>query len=350
MPANLPDDALPLTGHENLTTIQSYLLAEEQRHEGASDNFTWVISAVSLAAKFIAAKIRRGALVDAIGSMGSENIQGEIQQRLDVIANEALLRCLGRRSGVAIVASEENEKPILVESNTNGERPYVVLFDPLDGSSNIDVCGGIGTIFSILRHDRRATSPEASVLQRGLEQRAAGYILYGPQTTLVLTTGHGVQQFVLDPEVGQFLLTDDNIRIPAASKNYSVNEAYSDSFPKPYQDYLAWAHTQNYSSRYAGAMVADVHRTLLKGGIFFYPPTAKSPNGKLRLMYEANPMAMIIEQAGGLAFSDTQRILEIQPSTLHERCSVILGSPDEVQHLTSRLHPPSKGARESTTE
>ena len=335
--SNLPDDSLPLTGHENLTTIQSYLLAEEQRHDGASGNFTWVLSAISLAAKFIAAKVRRGALVDALGSMDTENVQGEIQQRLDVIANEALLRCLGRRSAVAIVASEENEEPLLVESNSNGERPYVVLFDPLDGSSNIDVCGGIGTIFSILRHDRRAESAEASVLQRGLKQRAAGYVLYGPQTTLVITTGHGVQQFVLDPEVGQFLLTNDNLRIPAACKSYSVNEAYASTFPKPYQDYLAWAHGEGYSSRYAGAMVADVHRTLLKGGVFLYPPTEKAPKGKLRLMYEANPMAMIIEQAGGLACAGTERILEIEPTALHERCSVILGSPDEVERVTSRL-------------
>jgi len=335
--SNLPENSLPLTGHENLTTVQSYLLAEEQRHDGASGTFTWVLSAISLAGKFIAAKVRRGALVDALGSMETENVQGEVQQRLDVIANEALLRCLGRRSGVAIVASEENEKPLLVESNINGERPYAVLFDPLDGSSNIDVCGGIGTIFSILRHDRRAESPEASVLQQGLKQRAAGYILYGPQTTLVLTTGHGVQQFVLDPEIGQFLLTNENVRIPAASKNYSVNEAYTQTFPKPYQEYLAWAHGEGYSSRYAGAMVADVHRTLLKGGVFLYPPTEKSPDGKLRLMYEANPMAMIMEQAGGLAFSGTERILDIQPTALHERCSVVLGSPEEVELVTSRL-------------
>jgi len=335
--SNLPENSLPLTGHENLTTVQSYLLAEEQRHEGASGTFTWVLSAISLAGKFIAAKVRRGALVDALGSMETENVQGEIQQRLDVIANEALLRCLGRRSGVAIVASEENEEPLLVESNMNGERPYIVLFDPLDGSSNIDVCGGIGTIFSILHHDRRAESPEASILQQGLKQRAAGYILYGPQTTLVLTTGHGVQQFVLDPEVGQFLLTNENIRIPSASKSYSVNEAYTQTFPKPYQDYLAWAHGEGYSSRYAGAMVADVHRTLLKGGVFLYPPTEKSPDGKLRLMYEANPMAMIVEQAGGLAYSGTERIHDIHPTALHERCSVVLGSPEEVELVTSRL-------------
>ena len=331
------DDALPLTGHENLTTIQSYLLAEERRHEGASGNFTWVLSAISLAAKFISAKVRRGALVDALGTMGTENVQGEVQKRLDVIANEALLRCLGRRSGVAIVASEENEEPLLVESNCNGKRPYVVLFDPLDGSSNIDVCGGIGTIFSILRHDRRAESAEGSVLQRGLEQRAAGYVLYGPQTTLVLTTGNGVQQFVLDPELGQFLLTNDNLRIPQANKSYSVNEAYTSTFPRPYQEYLSWAHREGYSSRYAGAMVADVHRTLLKGGVFLSPPTEKAPQGKLRLMYEANPMAMIIEQAGGLACAGTERILEIEPTALHQRCSVILGSTEEVERVTSRL-------------
>jgi len=338
MPSNsLPEDSVRLTGHENLTTVQSYLLAEEQRHDGESGTFTWILSAVSLAAKFIAAKVRRGALVDALGSMETENVQGEVQQRLDVIANEALLRCLGRRSGVAIVASEENEEPLLVESNINGERPYIVLFDPLDGSSNIDVCGGIGTIFSILRHDRRAESAEAAVLQKGVDQCAAGYVLYGPQTTLVLTTGHGVHQFVLDPEVGQFLLTAENLRIPEGTKSYSVNEAYAATFPKPYQDYLSWAHGEGYSSRYAGAMVADVHRTLLKGGVFLYPPTEKTPQGKLRLMYEANPMAMIMEQAGGQAFAGTKRILEIEPTALHERCSVVLGSPEEVERVTSRI-------------
>ena len=338
MPTNqLPADSIRLIGNENLTTIQSYLLAEDQRHASETETFTWVLSAISLAAKFIAAKVRRGALVDVLGSMETENVQGEIQQRLDVIANEALLRCLGRRSGVAIVASEENEKPLLVESNMNSERPYVVLFDPLDGSSNIDVCGGIGTIFSILRHDRRADSPEGSVLQQGIHQCAAGYVLYGPQTTLVLTTGHGVQMFVLDPEVGQFLLVNENIRIPEGTKSYSVNEAYTDSFPKPYQDYLKWAHGEGYSSRYAGAMVADVHRILLKGGVFLYPPTEKAPNGKLRLMYEANPMAMIIEQAGGVAYAGTKRILEIDPSAVHERCSVVLGSKEEVEKVTSRL-------------
>jgi len=335
--SQLPTDSIRLIGHENLTTIQSYLLAEDQRHDSESETFTWVLSAISLAAKFIAAKIRRGALVDALGAMDTENVQGEVQQRLDVIANEALLRCLGRRSGVAIVASEENEEPLLVQSSINGDRPYAVLFDPLDGSSNIDVCGSIGTIFSILRHNRRAETAEGSVLQQGIHQCAAGYVLYGPQTTLVLTTGNGVHQFVLDPEVGQFLLVNENLRIPEGTKSYSVNEAYTDSFPEPYQDYLAWAHASGYSSRYAGAMVADVHRTLLKGGVFLYPPTEKAPNGKLRLMYEANPMAMIIEQAGGVAYAGTERILEIKPTSVHERCSVVLGSPGEVARITDRL-------------
>ena len=270
--SNPTDDSLPLTGHENLTTIQSYLLAEEQRHDGASGTFTWVLSAISLAAKFISAKVRRGALVDALGSMGTENVQGEVQQRLDVIANEALLRCLGRRSGVAIVASEENEEPLLVESNCNGERPYVVLFDPLDGSSNLDVSVGVGTIFSIVRlSDEVKGTGEARILDPRSLQVAAGYVLYGSSTVFVLTTGRGVNMFVLDQSIGAFVLVKSNLRIPSAKKIYSINEAYVDRFPDAYRNYLNWAHDNGYSSRYIGSMVADIHRTLLKGGGCIYP-------------------------------------------------------------------------------
>ena len=330
------EDALPQLGQENLLSIQSYLLAEEDKHPHATGRFTWILSAISLATKYIAARCRRARIEDVLGAMGSENVQGEEQQKLDVIANETLLACLGKRAGLAIVASEENEEPLILSCDGQ-ERPYIALFDPLDGSSNLDTCGGCGTIFSILHHDRRADPIENAVRQKGVNQIAAGYVLYGPSTVLVLTTGRGVQMFVLDPSIGSFLLVDADVRIPQANKSYSINEAYTNSFPEGYRKYLSWAHDNGYSSRYAGAMVADVHRILMKGGVFLYPPTEKAPNGKLRLMYEANPMAMIIEQAGGKAYSGTVRTMEVEPEALHQRTSVVLGSSDEVDIVLSNL-------------
>ncbi len=330
-------EQLALTGGENLTTIQSHILAEERKHPGATGTFSWILSALTLSAKVISAKIRRARIYDVLGALDSENVQGETQQKLDVIANETLLRCLGSRAGVAVVASEENEEPIIIQKQADGERPYVVLFDPLDGSSNLDVCGGVGTIFSILRHDRRTTKVEDSCLQAGSAQVAAGYILYGSSTVFVLTTGNGVSMFVLDPSIGAFLRVAENLRIPKTGKTYSVNEGNRPTFPDGYQRYLEWAQNSGYSSRYAGAMVADIHRTLLKGGVFFYPPTKKAPEGKLRLMYEANPMAMIVEQAGGKALAGQQRILEIVPKTLHQRTSVVMGSADEVDQVLRHL-------------
>ena len=212
------------------------------------------------------------------------------------------------------------------------------MFDPLDGSSNLDVAGGVGTIFSIVCHDHHANTPTASVLRPGSEQVAAGYILYGPSTVFTLTLGNGVQMFVLDPSVGAFLRVEDRVRIPTAKPHYSVNEGNRLSFPQSYRNYLHWAQQQSYSARYAGAMVADVHRILLKGGVFLYPPTTKAPNGKLRLLYEANPMGMIVEQAGGLAMAaPDQRLLEIVPTELHQRTPVIMGSSDEVNRVLEFL-------------
>ncbi|MEM9381406.1 MAG: class 1 fructose-bisphosphatase [Planctomycetota bacterium] len=326
-----------LTAGQNLTSLQTFLLAEEAKHPHATGAYTMILSALSLAAKFIAARCRRARLEDVLGSMDAENVQGETQQKLDVIANEALLRSLGSRPGVAIVASEEDEEPIILRSDTSGERPYVVLFDPLDGSSNLDVCGSVGTIFSILQHDRRATRVEESAHQPGVRQVGAGYVLYGPSTVLVLTTGSGVQMFVLDPAIGSFLLVEGDVQIPEAGRSYSINSANLHRAPEGYRRYVEWANEEGYSMRYAGAMVADVHRTLMKGGVFLYPPTQSSPTGKLRLMYEANPMAMIVEQAGGKAFSGTQRTMEIQPETIHQRVPVLLGSPAEVDHVLRHL-------------
>lgn len=328
-------NALDSAAH--IVTLQSHALQQQTRF---ADNGTlaWILSALSLSCKIIANKLRRAQLEDVLGAAGSDNVQGEQQQKLDVIANEVLLRSLGQREGVAIVASEENETPVILRNRSDGERRYCVLFDPLDGSSNLDVCGGVGTIFSIVRQDRRSVQIEDSLLQPGTQQVAAGYVLYGPSTVMAITFGAGVDLFQLDPAIGAFLRVAENVRIPPASASYSLNEGNRLSLPEGYQKYLHWAQTNGYSSRYVGAMVADVHRILLKGGVFMYPPTTKAPNGKLRLMYEANPMALLIEQAGGKALAAPgARILEVVPKDIHQRTAVILGSASEVDKVASHL-------------
>jgi fructose-1,6-bisphosphatase I len=322
----------------SIVTLQSHILQQQADFPEATGTLSWILSALSISAKIIAAKVRVARLENVLGSAGAENVQGETQQKLDVIANETLLRVLGGREGVAIVASEENEEPVILRDDPTGERRYCVLFDPLDGSSNLDVCGGVGTIFSILRYDRRARDAQGSLLQPGAQQIAAGYVLYGSSTVFVMTIGRGVDMFVLDPAVGAFMLVERGLRTPAEHRSYSVNEGNRRSFPAGHQRYLDWAQGNGYSSRYVGSMVADVHRILLKGGVFMYPPTAKAPEGKLRLMYEANPMAMLIEQAGGKAFAAPgQRILDVQPRDIHQRVPVVLGSATEVDHVLAHL-------------
>lgn len=330
------DRALPATLRAYAAspiTLQAHILQQQADHPGATGTFSWILSALSISAKVIAARVRRARLEDVLGSAETDNVQGETQQKLDVIANEVLVRTLGGREGVAIVASEENEEPVLLRTAKEGEHKYCVLFDPLDGSSNLDVCGGVGTIFSILRHDRMQR-PEDSLLQPGARQVAAGYVLYGSSTVFVLSIGNGVDMFVLDPSIGAFVRVAEKLRIPTTNKTYSVNEGNRRSFPPGYQRYLDWAQEHGYSSRYVGSMVADVHRILLKGGVFLYPPTGKAPHGKLRLMYEANPIAMLMEQAGGKAMATPdQRILDVVPTGIHQRTPVVLGSAEEVDHL-----------------
>ena len=319
-----------------ITTLQAHILEEQTHHPQATGTFSWILSALSISAKIIADKVRRARLENVLGSAGAENVQGEVQQKLDVLANDVLLRTLGGREGVAIVASEENEEPVILRDDQHGARRYCVLFDPLDGSSNLDVCGGVGPIFSILTHD--GERGRDSLLQPGHRQVAAGYVLYGSSTVFVLTLGHGVDLFVLDPSIGAFMRVERNLKIPAGNACYSVNEGNRRSFPAGYRNYLDWAQGNGYSSRYAGAMVADVHRILLKGGVFLYPPTAKSPDGKLRLMYEANPMAMIMEQAGGKAYAAPgKRILDVTPTAIHQRTPVVLGAADQVDLVLPHL-------------
>jgi fructose-1,6-bisphosphatase I len=332
-----------MTGTEidrTINTLQAHILAEEQEQPDSGATLAWILSALSISAKAIAAQIRRAQLIDVLGSAGEQNVQGEEQQKLDVLADQILLRTLGGRDDVAVLASEENEAPVSVREPSDGKRRFCVMFDPLDGSSNLDVAGGVGTIFSIVRHDRRTNNPEDSVLLPGSEQVAAGYILYGPSTVFTLTLGRGVQMFVLDPSIGAFLRVEEQLQIPKSKAHYSVNEGNRLGFPEAYQNYLHWAQENAYSARYAGAMVADVHRILLKGGVFLYPPTSKAPEGKLRLLYEANPMGMLVEQAGGKALAGPdERLLDIQPDRLHQRTPVIMGSPEEVDHVIRFLDP-----------
>lgn len=324
----------------NLYSLQSHILAEEAQHPGASGDFSWIVSAISLAGKAIAHRVRRARLENALGEEGATNVQGEAQQRMDVIANEVVMRCLGSRASIAVLASEEDEEPTILRRGNEGGK-YCVLFDPLDGSSTLDTNGAVGTIFTILRNDPLVESAEKTVCQPGRKQVAAGYILYGPSTAFVITTGSGVDLFELDPFVGSFILVKRSIRIPRVKKVYSINEAYSRSFPAGYRAYLDWAHASGYSSRYIGSLCADVHRILLNGGVFLYPPTVSHPSGKLRLLYEANPMAMIMEQAGGMAVCGSTPTMDIQPRKLHERVPLVLGSADEVQAVLGHLaaHP-----------
>ncbi|MSP15222.1 MAG: class 1 fructose-bisphosphatase [Myxococcales bacterium] len=319
-----------------LVTIQQHIISNQRRHSEATGEFSFLLSGITIATKVLASKVRKAGLVDIFGSTGDQNVQGETVQKLDRIANDLLMHCIGYRRSVGALASEENETVVdLTETGRTGK--YLVLFDPLDGSSNIDVNIPTGTIFSILvRPDRSEWAEggdvQTEILQAGAKQVAAGYVLYSGATTLVYTTGNGVHQFVLDPEIGAYVLVQERLKVPDRKRIYSVNEANSGSFPKEAQEYLAWTKTPEagYSSRYVGSFVADFHRILMQGGVFLYPATAKAPGGKLRLMYEANPMALLIEQAGGSAIDGATRILDKTPKKLHERTPLYIGSKGEV--------------------
>jgi fructose-1,6-bisphosphatase I len=314
-----------------ITTIQQHIMAEQSRFPEARGRFSHLLSGMTLATKMIESKIRRFGLSDVIGSAGEVNVQGEAQQKLDVYANQALLHCLGVRDTVAALVSEENEEPIVFDRvRETGE--YIIVFDPLDGSSNIDVNVNVGTIFSIFRKPTNVGADvSAAILQPGVKQIAAGYVVYGPSTIFVYTSGDGVFGFTLDPAIGAFVLSHSRIRMPEQGKVYSVNEANAESFPEKYRTYFADLRHKGYSSRYIGSLVADFHRTLLKGGVFLYPPTASHPAGKLRLLYEANPLAFIAEQAGGLATNGSCPILRIKPMDIHQRTPFIIGSRFEVE-------------------
>ncbi len=318
-------DAIALP--ENLTTLATRL-----REQGLG-SLGPVVGAIALAGKAIARRVQRARIDDVLGAAGAINVQGEAQQKLDVISDALLLQCLRACPTAAVYASEEQEKPVVLRSRSQGGE-YVVLADPLDGSSNIDVAVSVGTIFSILRNERPDSDTAAAVLQPGSAQVAAGYVLYGTSVLLVLATPRGTDMFALDPGLGEFVLVHPQLAVPAEHKTYSINEAYVNDFGPGLRAYLDWAHGAGYGARYIGSMVADVHRTLLKGGVFIYPGTRKAPQGKLRLLYECNPMAYVLEQAGGAGQTGKERILDVVPKALHDRVPAILGSRAEVERVT----------------
>jgi fructose-1,6-bisphosphatase I len=320
-----------------IVTIQQHILQEQKRFPGASGEFSWLLSAITLATKMIQARVRRAGLSDILGAAGDVNVQGEVQQKLDVYANEALMHCLSTRASIGVLASEENEHPKIL-AHSLGNANYAVVFDPLDGSSNIDVNVSVGTTFSVLRRPEDETGdPARWLLQKGSRQVAAGYVVYGSSTVLVYSVGNGVHGFTLDPALGAYVLSHPSIRMPPQGKYYSVNEAYRDTFPPRYGQYIdrlrGGALRHKYASRYIGSMVADFHRTLLKGGVFLYPPTAENPQGKLRLLYEANPIAFLAEQAGGASVDGRRRVLDIEPDSIHQRTPLITGSQKEMEEF-----------------
>lgn len=326
-----------VTRPQQVVTIEHHLLDRQAEHPGARGEFTGLLYDIALVGKLISREVTKAGLVDILGQTGQVNVQGEEVQKLDEFANACFLRILERSGRVCAMGSEEEEKPISVpETFERGD--YLVLFDPLDGSSNIDVNVSIGSIFSIYRNaDGSRTCSEEEFLRKGCEQVAAGYIVYGSSTMLVYTAGNGVFGFTLDPGIGEFLLSHPQIEVPESGKYYSCNEGYRNLFfdsTRRFIEYLQEPDEDSgrpYSGRYIGSMVADVHRTLLYGGIFLYPATQKSPAGKLRLLYEANPMAMVIEQAGGMASTGKERILDIAPNELHQRVPLFMGSTREVK-------------------
>ncbi|HEX7646488.1 MAG TPA: class 1 fructose-bisphosphatase [Noviherbaspirillum sp.] len=325
-------------------SLTQYLVEEQRLHNTIPAELRLLIEVVARACKTISHAVSKGALGEVLGSAGSENVQGEVQKKLDIMSNEMLLEANEWGGHLAAMASEEMET-IHQIPNRYPKGEYLLLFDPLDGSSNIDVNVSIGTIFSVLKAPEGMKDPtEEAFLQPGAKQVAAGYAVYGPQTVLVLTTGDGVNCFTLDREMGSWVLTQRDMRIPEETKEFAINASNARHWYPPvkrYIDELLAGETgprgKNFNMRWIASMVADVHRILNRGGIFMYPADAREPDkpGKLRLMYEANPMAFIVEQAGGAATNGKQRILDLQPGKLHERVAVFLGSKNEVERVTS---------------
>ena len=337
LPLHTPDEDGRLVTHTatSVVTIDRFIIEQEQRHPQATGRLSNILYDLALAAKMIANKVRSAGLADILGSTHIENVQGEIQQKLDVIAHDTIVKALDHGGRLCAMASEESEDIIPIPDRFPTGH-YVLLFDPLDGSSNIDVNVPVGTIFSIV--PRITTGRDGTLvdmLQPGRSQIAAGYVIYGSSTVLVYTTGQGVHGFTLDPSIGEFLLSQPDIRIPENGRYLSVNDSYEPLWDGRVKGLMRRLRglddTRPRSVRYVGSLVADFHRNLLGGGIFAYPANQQTPNGKLRLLYEANPLAFIVEQAGGLASDGAQSILDVQPTELHQRTPLYIGSRGDVE-------------------
>jgi len=313
--------------------LNSFILEQERLYPNATGSLSRALVAIESATKVIASHVRMAGLADILGMAGKKNIQGEEVQKLDELSNNLLIQYLSQSGEFFALASEELDEPIFPEEGKDAK--YVIAFDPLDGSSNIDVNISIGTIFSI---HRRVNSDVSDFLQEGYKQVAAGYVIYGSSTMLVLSTGNGVHGFTLDPAVGMYLLSHPNMKIPEKGKIYSINESNDKKWiDAGLKEYIESLKDEGYTSRYIGSMVADVHRTLIKGGIFAYPADVKNKNGKLRLLYEAAPMAFLTVQAGGIATTGKEDILNIKPTDIHQRVPVFLGGKYEMEKLKSML-------------
>lgn len=327
---------------ESGQTLGEFIIENQKDFKYSSGELTRLLSSIKLATKVVNHKVNQAGLTEILGAFGKENVQGEEQQKLDVFANEVFIKTLSQREVVCGIASEENDDFIRIENCQNSEKSkYVVLIDPLDGSSNIDVNVSVGTIFSIYRRVTPEGTPVQieDFLQPGNQQVAAGYVIYGSSTMLIYTTGNGVNGFTLNPSIGTFYLSHPNMRIPENGKIYSINEGNYTLFPQGVKDYIKYCQMEEadrpYTSRYIGSLCADFHRNLIKGGIYIYPSGTKNPNGKLRLLYECNPMAFLAEQAGGKATDGFRRIMDIQPTELHQRVPFFCGSKNMVEKAES---------------
>ena len=325
---------------EKNLTLGEFIIENQKEFQYSSGELSRIFNSIKLAAKVVSYKVNKAGLVDIIGGAGEKNIQGEDQQKLDVYANNIFIETLINREIVCGIASEENDDFITVQGSDKGNNnKYVLLMDPLDGSSNIDVNVSVGTIFSVYRRISEVGTPVTleDFLQPGTAQVAAGYVIYGTSTMLVYTTGHGVNGFTLNPAIGTFYLSHPKMKIPENGTVYSVNEGNYVHFPRGIKDYIKYCQTEEgdrpYTSRYIGSLASDVHRNMIKGGVYMYPSITKAHKGKLRLLYECNPMAFIVEQAGGKASDGYSRIMEIIPTELHERTPFFCGSMNMVEKI-----------------
>lgn len=327
-------------------TLTQFIIEQQRALPDASGSFTLLLNNIVTACKQISNRVNRGAIVGVLGTAGSENIQGEVQKKLDIITHDIMVNALEWGGHVAGMASEETDEPIKIPSHYPRGK-YLVLFDPLDGSSNIDNNMTVGTIFSIMRCDEGLDPSIEDFLRPGHEQICAGFVLYGPSTQLILTTGNGVNGFTLDQEIGEFLLTHRNMRIPENSREFAINMSNQRFWEAPVKRYIdecvagdEGVRGENFNMRWIASLVAEVYRILTRGGIFMYPFDTRNPSipGRLRLMYEANPMGFIVEQAGGLCSTGRQRIMDIKPEKIHQRVPLVLGSKNEVERVIRYFH------------